>query len=56
MAAWIGDGVGASDAMLHIHAGMAVLLLARVISGRSLATPVPLAIVYLAEAANEIMD
>ncbi|UZK67777.1 hypothetical protein [Sphingomonas sp. M1-B02] len=56
LAAWIGDGIGANDAMLHIHAGMAVLLLARVISGRSLASPVPLAFVYLAEIVNEIMD
>ena len=53
---WIGDGTGASDTVLHIHAGMAVLLLARVITGRSLATPIPLAFVYAAEAANEILD
>ena len=25
----IGDGTGASDSLLHVHAGMAVLLLAR---------------------------
>lgn len=35
---------------------MAVLLLARVITGRSLATPWPLLAVYAAETANEIMD
>jgi len=53
---WIGDGTGAPDTVLHIHAGMVVLFLARVISGRSLATPWPLACVYLAEFANEILD
>lgn len=53
---WIGDGTGAPDTILHIHAGMAVLLIARVITGRSLATPIPLACVYLAEIANEVMD
>ena len=53
---WIGDGSGASDTVLHIHAGMAVLLVARVVSGRSLATLYPLAAVYLAEFANEVMD
>lgn len=53
---WVGDGTGAPDTIIHIHAGMAVLLLARVISGRSLATPLPLITVYLAETANEIMD
>jgi hypothetical protein len=35
---------------------MAVLLLVRVITGRSLATPWPLLAVYVAELANEIMD
>lgn len=53
---WIGDGTGASDALLHVHAGMAVLLVARLITGRSLATPVPFAFVCLAEFANEVLD
>ncbi len=53
---WIGDGTGASDALLHVHAGMAVLLAARLITGRSLATPVPFLIVCLAELANEVLD
>jgi hypothetical protein len=53
---WIGDGTGAPDTVLHIHAGMAVLFLARLVTRRSLATPIPLACVYAAEAANEIMD
>lgn len=53
---WIGDGTGAPDTVLHIHAGMAVLLVARVITGRSLATPWPLLAVYVAELANEVMD
>jgi hypothetical protein len=53
---WIGDGTGAPDTILHIHAGMAVLLLSRVITGRSLATMVPLASVYVAELANEVLD
>jgi hypothetical protein len=56
LALWIGDGTGASDTVLHIHAGMAVLLFVRVLTGRSLATPWPLLAVYLAELANEIMD
>ncbi|MCD2323965.1 hypothetical protein LQ953_08060 [Sphingomonas sp. IC-56] len=53
---WIGDGTGAPDTVLHIHAGMAVLFLARIVSRRSLATLVPLSFVYLAEFANEVMD
>lgn len=54
--AWIGDGTGLPDAMLHVHAGMAVLLIARLASGRSLGTFVPLGAVMLAEAANELLD
>ena len=53
---WIGDGTGLSDTVLHIHAGMAVLMLARVLTRRSLGSFVPLSFVVLAEAANEIMD
>lgn len=53
---WIGDGTGASDSLLHVHAGLAVLLLARIVSGRSLATWVPFAVVCIAELANEILD
>jgi hypothetical protein len=53
---WVGDGTGASDSLLHVHAGLAVLLVARVISGRSLSTPAPFAIVCAAAIANEVMD
>jgi hypothetical protein len=53
---WIGSNTGSTDMVLHIHAGMAVFLAARLITRRSLATPLPLACVYLAEAFNEGMD
>jgi hypothetical protein len=53
---WIGDGTGLPDTILHIHAGMIVLMLARVVTGRSLGSLVPLAVVVVAEAFNEIMD
>lgn len=53
---WLGDGTGASDSLLHVHAGMAVLLAARLITRRSLATPVPFAVVCIAELVNEVLD
>ncbi len=53
---WIGDGTGLPDTILHIHAGMAILLIARLMTGRSLGTFVPLSFVAAAEAANEILD
>ena len=56
LVAAIGDGTGASDSLLHVHAGLAILFLARLISRRSLATPIPFLAVAAAEAANEIMD
>ena len=53
---WIGDGTGLPDTILHIHAGMAVLMLARIVTRRSLGSLVPLSVVIVAEAFNEIMD
>ena len=53
---WIGDGTGLPDAILHIHAGLAILLLVRVVTGRSLATFIPLVVVVVAELGNEVMD
>lgn len=53
---WIGDGTGLPDTILHIHAGMAVLMLARLTTGRSLGSFIPLSIVAIAEAGNEILD
>lgn len=53
---WIGDGTGLPDAILHIHAGLAILLLVRIVSRRSLATFVPFAVVVAAELGNETMD
>ena len=53
---WIGDGTGLSDAILHLHAGLAVLLLTRAITGRSLATFIPFWAVVVAEGGNETLD
>ena len=53
---WIGDGTGLPDTILHIHAGMAVLLLARLLTRKSLGSLVPLAFVVVAELGKEIMD
>ena len=52
----LADETGATDSLLHVHAGLAVLLMARILTRRSLATPVPFLVVCLAELANEILD
>lgn len=53
---WIGDGTGLPDAILHIHAGLTILMVVRLISRRSLGTFIPFAFVIVAELANEMMD
>lgn len=53
---WIARVSGLSDPILHIHAGLAVLLVARVISGRNLGSFIPFLFVVLAEAGNEVLD
>lgn len=53
---WIGDKTGLTDPILHIHAGMAILLAARLLTGRTLGTFVPFAFVLFAESANEVLD
>lgn len=52
----LGEETGASDSLLHVHAGMAVLLLARIVSGRSLATPIPFLVVCVFAVGNEVLD
>ncbi|WP_315760571.1 hypothetical protein [Sphingomonas sp. Y38-1Y] len=53
---WIGDGTGLPDAILHIHAGMAILLIVRLVSKRSLGTFIPFWAVVAAEFGNELLD
>jgi len=53
---WIGDGTGLSDTILHIHAGMLLLLLTRILARRSLGSLIPLSVVCIAELGNELMD
>ena len=55
-ALWIGNGTGLTDTVLHIHAGLAVLVIARILTGRSLGTAVPLSIVIVATIVKEGLD
>lgn len=52
----IGDRTGAPDSLLHVHAGMAVMFLARVVTRRSLATWTPFLVVLAAALAKEAVD
>lgn len=53
---WIGTTTGFPDALLHVHAGLLVMIAAALIARRPLSSPLPLAMVYAAELANEVMD
>ncbi|MGV1681740.1 hypothetical protein [Sphingopyxis sp. NJF-3] len=52
----IGDRTGASDSLLHVHGGLAVMFLARLLTRRSLATWTPFLIVLLIALLKEAAD
>lgn len=52
----IADDTGLGNTILHIHGGMLVFLIARLISGRSIGTFVPFAAVLALELVNEGID
>lgn len=53
---FLSGGGAVSDTVLHIHGGMTVLLAARVLTGRSLATPWPLTAVVFVALFKEFAD
>lgn len=54
--AWLAARSGWTDPMLHMNAGLAVLLVAIVTTRRSLGDVAPLVLVVIAALANEAMD
>ena len=52
----LGLSTGASDSLLHVHGGMVVLFLARIVTRRSLATWTPFLFVLAAAIAKEVAD
>jgi hypothetical protein len=52
----IGSATGMSDKLLHVHGGMAILLLSALALDKPLSDPMPLLIVVVAELANEVRD
>lgn len=53
---WISETTGLADNLLHIHSGLIVLLLARLVTRRPYRSFVPFLCVVLAEAGNETLD
>lgn len=56
MILWIGERTGFSDPVLHIHAGLIILLTVHIVSKKSLCSFIPFAFVVLAEGGNELLD
>ena len=52
----IANDTGLANTILHIHAGMLILMGARIVTRRSLGTFIPFAAVLALELANEIID
>lgn len=52
----IETSTGASDSLLHLHGGLAILFLARVVTRRSLATWTPFLFVLAAALLKELAD
>jgi hypothetical protein len=52
----IANDTGLANTILHIHAGMLILMTARFVTRRSLGTFIPFAAVLALELANEIID
>jgi hypothetical protein len=53
---WVSNSTGLSDALLHVHAGLFILILSRLTIRQSYGTFFPFAFVALAETANELLD
>ncbi len=53
---WIRDNTDMSDTVLHIHAGMAVLVVARLATRYPLSHPVPLMVVVTIAVINEVLN
>jgi hypothetical protein len=53
---WLSDTFGASEDLLHIHAGLLIFVIAALLFRHRMRSRVPIALVYLFAVGNEIMD
>lgn len=52
----IGDYLGASEALLHVHAGLSIFLLSSLLFRRRMRSRVPISLVFAFAVANELAD
>lgn len=53
---WLGDATGASQELLHVHAGLLIFIVAALVLRRKMRSPIPIAIVIIFAALNEVVD
>ncbi len=52
----LGEATGASQELLHVHAGLLIFVLAALVLRRKMRSPVPLTIVIIFALLNEVVD
>jgi hypothetical protein len=54
--AWLIDYTGAAEDLLHIHAGLLIFVVSALVLKKKMRSPVPLALVAVFAALNEVID
>jgi len=54
--AWVAQATGFEDRLLHVHAGLLIFVVVKLVTRRSFASPLPLICVYVGAVINEIFD
>lgn len=52
----LGDATGATEDLLHIHAGLLIFVISALVLRKRMRSPIPLALVVLFAAGNELID
>lgn len=53
---WLSDHTGATEDLLHIHAGLLIFVVAALVLKKKMRSPVPLALVIVFALLNEVID
>ena len=54
--AWLTASTGATEDLLHVHAGLLIFVLAALLLRRKMRSPIPLALVVFFAVLNEVFD
>jgi hypothetical protein len=54
--AWLIDYTGAAEDLLHVHAGLLIFVVSALVLKKKMRSPIPLALVAVFAALNEVID